>query len=259
MLDLTPFQGLLIDLDGVLYVGQQPIEGAIETVRALNERGPACRYLTNTSTATPQALADKLARLGFAVEPTHIFTAAQAAADYLGGLTGVRARLCVHPNIEPMFAATAQSTGPFSHVVIGDIGANWTYELLNSLLADLLAGAQLVAIHKNRFWQTQGGLMMDIGGFVAALEYASKQEALVMGKPSAAFFKQALHSLQLPAWQVAVIGDDIDSDVHGAQLAGLRGVLCKTGKYRAAYAQASAVRPDATLERLSDLLGQLRG
>jgi HAD superfamily hydrolase (TIGR01458 family) len=105
-------------------------------------------------------------------------------------------------------------------------------------------GAKLIAIHKNRFWQTEYGLQMDIGGFVDALEYASGVNAMIIGKPSPDFFQVALDEMGLKSTEVAIIGDDIDVDVGGGQQVGLKGILVKTGKYRQSYADTSAIKPD---------------
>ena len=114
-------------------------------------------------------------------------------------------------------------------------------------------GAKLVAIHKNRFWQTEHGLPMDIGGFIDALEYASGVRATIIGKPSADFFRAAMDDMQLEADEVGMIGDDIDADIGGAQQSGILGILVRTGKFRQSYADASPIRPDAVLDSVRDL------
>ena len=94
---------------------------------------------------------------------------------------------------------------------------------------------------------------MDIGGFIDGLEYASGVKAMIIGKPSADFFRIALDDMGLNPAEVAIIGDDIDADVGGGQQVGLKGILVKTGKYRKSYAQVSTVRPDLTIDSIVDL------
>lgn len=118
-------------------------------------------------------------------------------------------------------------------------------------------GAKLIAIHKNRFWQTEHGLQMDIGGFIDGLEYASGVKAMIVGKPSPDFFQIALDDMGLNPCEAAIIGDDIDADVGGGQQAGLKGILVKTGKYRQSYAEASTVKPDLIIDSIMDLPGAL--
>ena len=118
----------------------------------------------------------------------------------------------------------------------------------------LIGGARLMALHKGKSWQTEEGLRVDMGAFVAGLEYASDKTATVVGKPSPEFYRLALDSMGLGPTEVAMVGDDIDSDVGGAQAAGMKGVLVKTGKYRKAVAEALAVRPDLTIDSIADLM-----
>ena len=137
--------------------------------------------------------------------------------------------------------------------MVGDIGNAWTYALLNEVFDNLMNSARLIAVHKNRFWQTEHGLQLDIGAFIHGLEYASGSEAMIIGKPSPAFFQVALDDMGLSKDEVLMIGDDIDSDVGGAQEAGLKAVLVRTGKYRQAYAEALAIKPDYLIDSISNL------
>jgi len=124
---------------------------------------------------------------------------------------------------------------------------------MNKAFKLLIDGAELIAIHKNRFWQTEQGLQMDIGGFVAALEFASNKQAILIGKPALKFFQMALNSIGLPNNNAAIIGDDIDSDIGGGQTAGIAGILVKTGKYREDYVKTSKTKPDWIIASISDL------
>ena len=254
MNSLNSVQGFLFDIDGVLYIDDTPISGAIDAINTLKGTGYPCRFITNTTVKNRQQIVDKLKCMGFSITAEEIFSAPQATLRYLQQQdTGVRCKLYVAESILADFEGIQQTTGIPTHVVIGDIGPVWNFDLLNNILADLLAGAELIAIHKNRFWETQDGLRMDIGGFIAALEYANNRPARVMGKPSRDFFDLAVNDLGVPKSAVAVIGDDIDSDVKGAQEAGLSGVLCKTGKFREDYFQASQVKPDYLLDSIKFL------
>ncbi len=252
---LANIKGLLLDLDGVLYVGSQPIAGAAQAVARLREQLP-CRFITNTSTRSLQSVQSKLTELGFSIAIDEIISAPHVAKILLQKMADERGRApacwpLLHPSLQQEFAAFSRATGEPDVILIGDIGESWDYALMNRIFARVIAGAQLIAIHKNRFWETDSGLKMDIGGFVAALEYASNTSARIVGKPSADFFQIALDSLGLPAAQVAIVGDDIESDIGGGQAAGLRGILVKTGKYRAEY--VSSVVADCTLDSIRDL------
>ncbi|MFN3919252.1 MAG: HAD hydrolase-like protein [Methylohalobius sp.] len=151
------------------------------------------------------------------------------------------------------FLGVRQSDAQADYVVAGDIGESWSYAVLNRAFRLLFEGAELLAVHKNRFWETEEGLKMDLGGFVAALEYASGKSAKTLGKPAPDFFRLALQDIGLAPEQVAIVGDDIDTDVGGGQAAGLLGILVRTGKYRESYVRASSVRPDLVIDSIRDL------
>lgn len=257
MTTLHTVKAVLFDLDGVLYIGKQVIPGAVETVEALRHAGVAVRFVTNTSTLSLYALQKKLQALGFQAATEEIMSAPQATIQYLKQQPNPVCKLLLADDVKQDFACFDQSETAANYVVIGDIGDAWSYALLNEVFHCLVNGARLIAIHKNRFWQTETGLQMDIGAFVTGLEYASNTRAMLMGKPSAQFFNMAVASLGLKPSEVLMIGDDVDADVGGAQDAGLQGALVKTGKYRETYVRLSAVEPDYLLTSVKDLSGLL--
>ncbi len=253
MKKLENIQGFLVDLDGVLYVGDQVIEGAGRAISAIRRQGYRLRFITNTSTRSLASLQKKLKGLGFDIPRSEIISAPQAALLYLKSKGRPVCHLLLAEDVQRDFAGFPQSQDKADAVVIGDIGDAWNYAVLNRAFRLLFAGAELIAMHKNRFWQTESGLQMDIGGFVVALEYASGKQAKIMGKPSIDFFQMALQDLGLPATQVAIVGDDIESDVGGGQRAGLMGILVKTGKYRESFVKASKIQPDLVIDSIADL------
>ena len=254
----SAIKGLLFDLDGVLYVGSRPIEGAVETIRQIKAGNIPTRFITNTSTLSLASLQKKMQGLGFAIPAGDIISAPQATLMYLKQQQDPVCRLLLAEDVKQDFNDIRQSNSHVDYIVIGDIGTAWSYALLNELFIHLMEGAKLIAIHKNRFWQTEHGLQMDIGGFVDALEYASGVKAMLMGKPSMDFFQIALASVGIPANEAAIIGDDIDVDVGGGQQAGLQGILVKTGKYRDSYAQASSIKPDFIIDSIAGLPDLIR-
>lgn len=246
-------KGLLLDMDGVFYVGDRLLPGAAETLTELRSRNIPFRFITNTTTRSPAELLDKLAHLGLDAREEDIFTAITATRDYLLRRGRPSCHFLVRDSIRDCFSELEANDENPDYVIIGDIGAAWDYETLNRVFNMLMQGARLLCMHRNRYWQDQDGLRMDIGAFVAALEYVSGQQAVVIGKPSPAFFQTALASLDLPAEDVAIVGDDIESDIGGAQSAGLQGVLVKTGKYRDELVRRSSVKPDAVIDSIAEL------
>ena len=253
MADSFVVKGILFDLDGVLYIGARPISGAVEAVRKIRSSGVSCRFVTNTSTLSLASLHAKFNQLGFDIPSKEIISAPQAALNYLKTQGDPVCRLLLAEDVKADFKQFRQSDTEADYIVVGDIGDAWTYQILSEIFNCLKRGAKLIAIHKNRFWQTEQGLHMDIGAFIHGLEYASGVEAMIIGKPSRDFFNLAVQDTGLDASQVAIIGDDIDADVGGGQKAGLKGILVKTGKYRQAYTDASEIKPDYIIDSVSDL------
>ena len=248
----SSIKGILFDLDGVLYIGSHAVEGAIEAVGKIRTSGIKCRFVTNTSTLSLASLEQKMNALGFSIPTNEIISAPQATYLYLKRQHNPVCRLLLAEDVKKDFGEFDQS-GQVNHIVIGDIGDTWSYSLLNQVFNDLTKGAKLIAIHKNRFWQTEHGLQMDIGGFVDALEYASGVKAMIIGKPSPEFFQVALDDIGLKPSEVAIIGDDIDVDIGGGQQIGLKGIMVRTGKYRQSYAESSTIKPNLIIDSIVDL------
>ncbi|HEY9276881.1 MAG TPA: TIGR01458 family HAD-type hydrolase [Methylotenera sp.] len=255
---LSSTKGILFDLDGVLYVSSNAIDGAITAIEKIRASGISCRFVTNTSTLSLTSLHKKINQLGFSIPENEIISAPQATLLYLQQLQNPVCRFLLADDVKNDFAAFRESNTEAEYIIVGDIGNAWSYELLNQVFNCLMHGANLIAIHKNRFWQTEYGLQMDIGGFIDGLEYASGTKAMIIGKPSKDFFQIALDHMGLQANQAVMIGDDIDADIGGAQQAGLKGVLVRTGKYRKSYAEQSAVTPDLIINSVAELPDALK-
>ena len=254
MSSLTDIRGLLIDLDGVLYVGETPVPGAREVLKQLANKDIPRRYLTNTTTRTATSIVQKLQRLGFEVEEGEVFSPITATIQFLNKQGCPSVNPVVRDSVLPAFKDFPRDNDQPDYVVVGDIGAAWSYPLVNTIFSQIHAGAQLIAMHKNKFFQGEEGLQVDIGAFVAGLEYVSGKNAIVIGKPDKSFFDMALESLQLPASDVAMIGDDIETDIGGGKAAGISGILVRTGKYREDCEKNVEYSPDCIIDSFSDLL-----
>ena len=253
----SSISGLLIDLDGVLYVGETSVPGASEVLNQLKERGIPRRFLTNTTTRTASAVVQKLNRLGFDVDASEVFSPITATVQYLRAKGSPSLHPVVRDSVIPAFAEFPSEMETPDYVVVGDIGAAWSYPLMNTIFAQLTAGAEMIAMHKNKFFQGEEGLLVDIGAFVAGLEYVSSKQATIIGKPSESFFNMALASLGLQPNEVAMIGDDIETDIGGGKAAGLQGILVKTGKYRPSCEDGRVHPPDVILDSFSELLDRV--
>ncbi len=250
---LSSVAGLLIDIDGVLMYGNEVLPGAKETVLALRARGIPFRFVTNSSIYCRYTLVDRLNAAGFAVEIDELYTATYVGARYLRQLDAKSYYPLLLPDAQLEFTGIDVDENSPDYVVIGDMGASFTFARLNNAFQALRNGAKLIALHKKRSWRTEQGHFLDAGAFVVALEYAAETKAQVLGKPSADYFKMALADLGLPARQVANIGEDIEVDVRGAQMMGMQGWLVKSGRFRREDL-ARGIWPDRVLENIQEII-----
>lgn len=248
---LERVRALLLDLDGVLYVGDEPIAGAREAVDRLRSGGVALRFVTNTTAHSRARTLDKLDRLGFAVEERELVTPAALAVRHCRDRGHRRVALVMNEEVKRDFEGLEEAEHGVDAVVMGDLGTAFGYDILNRAFRHVMDGAELIALQKNRYWLTPDGLSLDVGPFVAAIEYATGRQAYVVGKPAPAFFEEVLSDLGVDATQAAMVGDDIESDIGGALHAGLAGVLVQTGKYREEAVRASGIEPTATVATMA--------
>lgn len=249
---LDTIDGLLIDIDGVLTIGSEVIPGAAETLASVRARGILIRYVTNTTIYCRYTLRDRMQALGFPMEIDQLFTATYVAAEYLRIQEAASYYPLLMPDAQMEFQGIDVDEVTPEFVVVGDMGASFTFPRMNTAFRALLNGAQLVALHKKRFWRTEDGLFLDAGPFVRALEYAAGVGSVVVGKPSSAYFRRVLDDMGLPPERVAIIGDDIEIDVKGGQQVGLQGWLVKSGRFRREDL-GQGIWPDQVLESINDL------
>lgn len=246
---------ILIDLDGVLYVGGTPVPGAVDTISYLKENGYPFRFVSNTTRRSRETISRQLGSMGFEIPVSHIFTPAMAAVAYIAGRGETEAFILATPEV------TAEITGEgiqqkgegARFVVAGDAGDLFTYALLNRAFRQLLEGAELIALEKDRYWMGTDGMMLSAGPFVSALEYATGKKAAVMGKPSREFFMLALASMNARPGHAVMIGDDVVTDIGGAVANGLSGILVKTGKFRQESLAAAKIPPTKVVDSIADL------
>lgn len=252
---------LLFDLQGVLYQDGVALPGAVEALAELQSRPLALRFLTNTTTRPRSDIVQRMQAMGFDVTLEQVFTPARAAVQVLASQGVKRVHLAAPIELGEDFAdfdlVDADPGARPDAVVMGDLHTAFTWERLDGLFRMVHSGAQLVALHKNRYCRRGEDLGLDLGPFVAALEYAASCDALVVGKPSRPFFLGAVKDMGLRPEDVVMIGDDIESDIGGALGAGLQAIQVQTGKYTPRDDAHPTVHPTAripSLPHLSDWL-----
>ena len=251
--------GVLFDLDGVIFQGNSLISGSKKILSELTGARIPYRFITNTTRMTKNNLVKMLGDMGLAVDPSDVFAAPHAAAEYCE-LKGYNKILLFVPDQEMKddFSAFQLVENNPDAVVVGDMGALFTFRLLNKIFRIIIDGAELVAMHKNRYWAPPDGLALDLGAFISALEYASNKSAAVMGKPNANLFKLAVRSWNVSKSSIYVVGDDLDGDILGAQNAGMKSILVKTGKFRDENLENLKIVPDYIINSIADLPGLIQ-
>ena len=242
---------ILLDVDGVLHVSGEPIPGAVDAVRRLRGDGHALRFVTNNSTRPRAVLAEELRALGFELDDQEIQTPPRAAARELDGR---RVYALVMSAIVTELDGMELVGDGADAVLLGGcdetVEPNQVFSYMNLARAfsEVQAGAELVCLHKNRWWQTSRGPLLDGGAFVAGLEYATGVEATVVGKPSPAYFAAALDAEPELTWLVT---DDVEADVRGARLFGMKTALVRTGKFRPETLESADPSPDIVVSSLA--------
>jgi HAD superfamily hydrolase (TIGR01458 family) len=250
--------GILFDLDGVFYVGDQAIPGGTDTLAWVrHEKIPHC-FLTNTTSKSRDALVAKLAALGVITDPQHILTPPVAACRWIAQNLQGSVVLFVPSVTEAEFShlplADRETRQPVAAVIIGDLGEAWDFTTLNQAFRLLMQqpSPRLIALGMTRYWRAADGLRLDVAPFVRALQHASGIEPIVLGKPSVAFYQSALGMIGRQAQACVMIGDDIRGDVAAAQAAGLRGLLVRTGKFQESDLRGD-ITPDGLLASIAEL------
>ena len=240
----------------MLHVSGVAIPGAPGAVAELRQAGHALRFVTNNSTRPRARLAEELRALGFELADDELQTTAMTAAR---DLAGKRVFALVMAGVVPDLDGL-DLVGEGAHaVLIGGcdetVEPNQVFSYMNlaRAFAEIQMGAELYCLHKNRWWQTSRGPLLDAGAFVAGLEYATGVEARVLGKPSPAYFAAALDALGAEPELTWFVGDDAESDIRPAQLFGMRTALVRTGKFRPDTLESLDVTPDVVLSSIADL------
>jgi len=248
-------KGFLIDLDGVLFTGDRAIDGAQDAIASLRAHNLPFRFVSNATLRSRRTIAARLDAMGFDIPEHTIFTPPLAAVAYMKNAGKYRYHLLTARDVHCDFPPVPDAQSPYGvdYVIVGDAGDAFTYESLNTAFRHLETGAELLALEKDRYWMAASGLSLSAGPFVALLEYASGKTATVLGKPAPAFFSLALQEMHISPADAAMIGDDIATDIGGAQRIGMQGILVRTGKFREDVLRSSPVIPTRIIDSIADL------
>lgn len=256
------YHGFLLDMDGVIYIDQEPIPGAVEFIAQLRERRRKVLFLTNNSKLTRRGYRKKLAAMGIDSSEEEIMTSAVAAADFLAenyepdgaaafmiGGNGLREEL-ERTNVRLLDGEEGKRA---DYVIVG-WDTEFTYEKLKVACLALHAGAVFIGTNSDATFPSPDGLWPGAGAILAAVERSAGREALVVGKPNQYMIQAALSMVGEKADSTLMIGDRLETDVLGGWRAGLDTCLVLTGVARREDIEGYKPQPDMVVESLLELM-----
>lgn len=246
-------KAVLLDLDGVVYVEGELLPGADQAIERLRGAGMGLRFVTNTTARSRAGTLDKLRGFGIDLDQVELVTPAALARRHCEQEGHRTVALVMNDEVKADFEGLEEADQGVDAVIMGDLGEQFGFAILNHAFRLVMEGAELVALQKNRFWLTADGLSLDAGPFVAAVEYATGKDAFVVGKPAAGFFEIVLADLGANRGAVAMVGDDIETDIGGAKDFGIAAILVRTGKYRENFVRDSGIEPTETIDSIAEL------
>lgn len=247
---------ILIDLDGVLKIGNSPAPNVNEFFNFINQNKiPAC-ILSNSTLRTGDLVKEFFSSHNIGLSIPAI-TAFDATLSFVKK-NYKKVRVYCRDHLIHHFDGMIDEENPEA-IVIGDIEDRWDYQIVNDIFKKVFSGADLVAMHKNKFWNSHGELLIDAGAFITGIEFASGNSAILIGKPSPLYFKTALENIDAKIEDgFFMIGDDIENDIKAAQDIGGKGILINTGKTKLPLDKNINIKPDFKVHSLKELISILR-
>ena len=248
---------ILIDFDGVVKIGNSPAPDAEKFFDFINKNKiPAC-ILSNSTLRTRDLIREFFATNGIEFQIPAL-TAFDATLSFVKN-NYKKVQVYCRDYLKHHFEGMIDEENPEA-VVIGDIEDKWNYQIMNDIFKKVFNGADLVAMHKNKYWNPSGELLIDAGAFITGIEFSSGKEAILMGKPSSHYFKSALEKIGAKLDdEFFMIGDDIENDVKAAQDLGGKGILIYTGKTKYPLDPSLGINPDYEVHSLSEVIDLLSG
>ncbi|MFL5681221.1 MAG: HAD-IIA family hydrolase [Chloroflexota bacterium] len=249
----------MLDLDGTVYLGDEPLPGAADALETLRSAGSRLVFLSNKPLERPTAYAAKLRSMGVPVRDDEVVSSIDALIRYLGEHPPRAAILTIsEPLIDQMLREAGHEVTldpAAADLVVVSWDRTFTYDKLERAFRAVRRGARIVATNPDPWCPTPDGGLPDCAAMLAALEVSSggRAEAIV-GKPSPHMARVALDRLGLAPDQVVMVGDRLLTDVAMARDAGMVAALVLTGATSAPDLGAASVRPDLVLEHLGQLI-----
>ena len=246
------FDGFLFDLNGVFYEDKNIISGANETIDWLKKNSIPYKFISNNSTLSRKLFVEKLKKIGLKINISEVITSNNAGVLTIKKMGVKNCKLIMTEEAKLDYKKFQLQNKKIDAIVIGDIGEKWSFSLMNELMNDDISGAEIIALHKGKYYQSQGKLKIDCGAFVAGLEYSTSKKAISIGKPKKSFFDLA--AFDLGTNKICLVGDDLHNDIEGGQKMGYKTILVKTGKYRQNIFDKSKIKPDFCIPSIKELI-----
>lgn len=259
-------QTLLLDGDGVLWRGNQPLPGLDRFFEALRARGMTWALLTNNNTRTVNEYLSKLAGFGIEADAGQIFSSSTVTADYLRKRYGAGAPIhavgmngVIDTLLDARFAVTHGEEMPGHQVVavVAGLDRNLTYNKVKVATRLILSGAEFVATNTDRTFPEPDGLSPATGMVIGALQGTTGVTPTVIGKPERAIFEAALDVLGADITTTAMVGDRLETDILGAQRLGLTTIGVLSGVSTAQQMAESSIQSDYVFESIAELAYEL--
>lgn len=251
----------IMDVDGVLWAGDAPVPGTAKGINDLRNAGVALRFLTNDAVNSRRSRLEELNNNGFAIGEAELYTASYLTAQYLKQIGCPRTLLLLSGSGRDEFAGLPIVEDSPDIVVVGDFFDSYTRQAIEKAFDAVMHGAQLLAMQKNRYWMYGDHPKVDLGFWVAGLEYCTGVKAKVIAKPSVESYQVVLRDAGVQSSRAAMVSDDLYSDLSGAKRAGLATVHV-TGSGSFPKSDATVPAADFTvplLSRFIELILQGRG
>ena len=253
-INFSNIKGLLLDLEGVVYEGDKLVNGALNAINKLLSYNLKIKYLTNTTVTPRKQILKKLLKFKLSIIETDIFTPPIAANIFLKKNKISKIFLLTNQLLQEDFKEFSIDKVKPEAIILGDLYKAFNWEKLNEVFQrihnnDIL----IIALHKNKYCKRENKIGLDLGPFVAALEYATSKKFILIGKPEQNFFNLAIEDMGLSKKEVLMIGDDIFADIGGAKNNSIPSIQVRTGKFQKKDETNSQLQPDYRINSIVDL------
>ena len=253
-INFSNIKGLLLDLEGVVYEGDKLVDGALSAINKLSSCNFKIKYLTNTTVTPRKQILNKLLQFKLSIIETDIFTPPIAASIFLKKNKVSKIFLLTNQLLKEDFKEFIIDEVKPEAIILGDLYKAFNWESLNKafrLIHD--HNTLIIALHKNKYCKRENKIGLDLGPFVAALEYAASKKSILIGKPEQNFFNLAIEDMGLSKKEVLMVGDDISADISGAINNSIPAIQVRTGKFQKIDETNSYLQPDYRINSIADL------